>query len=149
MESRNNWTIVQILTIVMLLHNTVNCTNLIISKPTLCGVLPNGVYGQLLSICSSIVLVAILSLFLHPQYEISLPCFSLYFFIPTFSGSSSQCKIIFCQCRVPLHYQFPVTLRPDTIKLCTLSIFKWRSVISLTFKYGMYIVLSPPPVYTC
>lgn len=76
----------QILTIVMLLHNIVNCTNLITSKPILSGVLPNGVYGQLLSICSSIALVAILSPFLHPQYEISLPCFSLYFFIPTFSG---------------------------------------------------------------
>lgn len=69
----------------MLLHNTVNCINLRISKPILCGVLLNGVYGQLLSMYSFIALVATLSPFLHPQYKISLLLFSLSIFIPTFS----------------------------------------------------------------
>lgn len=61
----------------MLLCSTVNCINLVIPL----WVLPNGVDGQLSSICSSIALVAILSPFLHPQYKISLPCFSLSLFL--------------------------------------------------------------------
>lgn len=129
------------MTTATLLHNTVNCINVIISKPILCGVLLNGANGQILSICSSIALVAIPSPFLHPQYEISLPLFPL-FFIPTFSTSSS------CQCRFRLHCQFPSASVPDTIKLCIFSICTWKSMISLTFQYGLYIVLPPPPVHT-
>lgn len=95
----------------MLLYNPVNCINQRMSKVIHCGVLLNGAYEQFLSMCSSIALVAILSPFPHPQYKISLPLFSLYFFIPTFSISSS------CPCRLHLHSQFPSTSDPDTIKL--------------------------------
>lgn len=97
----------------MLLHNTVNCTNLITSKPILSGVLPNGVYGQLLSICSSIALVAILSASLHPQYEISLPSFSLYFFIPTFLGLPLNVKSSLVSVGSHLYYKFPGTLHSN------------------------------------
>lgn len=96
------------MTIAMLLHNTVNCINLIISKPILCGVLLNGANGKLLSICSSIALVAIPSPFLHPQYEISLPLFSLYFLFLLFlhlplvsAGSTYIASFLQLQSQIP------------------------------------------------
>lgn len=96
----------------MLPHNTVNCINLSISKPILCGVLLNGAYGPFLSMCSFFHCPCCnIFSFSHPQYKISLPLFSLCFFIPTFSISSS------CQCRLHLYCQFPSTSDPDTIQL--------------------------------
>lgn len=107
--------------------------------------------GFMGSFCPSILplsccLVAILSPFLHPQYEISLPCFSLYLF-PLVLHLPLNVKPSLVKCRLHLYYQFPSTLLPDT-KLWAFSICKWKSVISLTFQYGPYTVLPPPPVHT-